>query len=130
MSGLLQIADPLRKGTPIGIDLGTTNSLVARVVRSKPECMPVDDAGGRLLPSVVYFDPATGLPRKVTYESVAIAGPPQPVEENFSDFRDVSGVKVPFRVDILQGGRPFAAVTVQDYKINTGLKPEGISTRP
>ena len=62
MSGLLQIADPLRKGTPVGIDLGTTNSLVARVVGGKPECMPTDDEGGRLLPSVVHFDPATGLP--------------------------------------------------------------------
>ncbi|HEY3449267.1 MAG TPA: Fe-S protein assembly chaperone HscA [Myxococcales bacterium] len=62
MSGLLQIADPLKKGTPVGIDLGTTNSLVARVVDGKPECMPTDDEGGRLLPSVVHFDPQTGLP--------------------------------------------------------------------
>ncbi len=62
MSGLLQIADPKKKGTPVGIDLGTTNSLVARVVGGKPSCMPVDEAGGRLLPSVVHFDPKTGLP--------------------------------------------------------------------
>ncbi len=62
MSGLLQIGDPLKKGTPVGIDLGTTHSLVARVVGGRPECMPVDDEGGRLLPSVVSYDPATGLP--------------------------------------------------------------------
>jgi molecular chaperone HscA len=62
MTGLLQIADPLNKGTPIGIDLGTTNSLVARVMAGKPECMPADDHGSHLLPSVVHFDPATGLP--------------------------------------------------------------------
>jgi molecular chaperone HscA len=62
MSGLLQIADPTKKGTPVGIDLGTTNSLVARVVAGKPSCMAVDDQGGHLLPSVVHFDPATGLP--------------------------------------------------------------------
>ncbi|MBI5546373.1 MAG: Fe-S protein assembly chaperone HscA, partial [Deltaproteobacteria bacterium] len=46
----------------VGIDLGTTHSLVARVVGGKPECMPADDEGGRLLPSVVHFDPQTGLP--------------------------------------------------------------------
>ncbi|MFN7133160.1 MAG: Hsp70 family protein, partial [Myxococcales bacterium] len=61
-SGLLQIGDPLKKGTPIGIDLGTTHSLVARVKDGQPECMPVDDEGGRLLPSVVHFAPETGLP--------------------------------------------------------------------
>ncbi|HCF57413.1 MAG TPA: Fe-S protein assembly chaperone HscA, partial [Myxococcales bacterium] len=62
MSGLLQIADPLKKSTPVGIDLGTTNSLIARVVDGKPQCMPVDDDGGVLMPSVVHFDPQTGLP--------------------------------------------------------------------
>jgi molecular chaperone HscA len=72
MSGLLQIADPLKKTTPVGIDLGTTNSLIARVVHGKPECMPVDDAGGKLLPSVVHFDPETGLPT-VGAEAMKIA---------------------------------------------------------
>ncbi|MGI5863814.1 MAG: Fe-S protein assembly chaperone HscA [Myxococcales bacterium] len=62
MSGLLQIADPLKKSTPVGIDLGTTNSLIARVVGGKPQCMPVDDDGGLLMASVVHFDPKTGLP--------------------------------------------------------------------
>jgi len=66
----------------------------------------------------------------VTYESVVVSGPPQPVEEDYSDFRDVNSVKVPFRVDILQGGKKFATVTVTDYKINTGLKPEELSKRP
>jgi zinc protease len=78
----------------------------------------------------VAFDPATGLPQKVTYDSVAITGPPEPVEEDFSDFRDVSGVKVPFRVEIFESGKKFAVLTVEDYKINTGLKPEDLSKRP
>jgi len=78
----------------------------------------------------VAFDPETGLPQKVMYESVVVSGPPQPVEEDYSDFRDVNGVKVPFHVDILQGGKKFATVTVTDYKINTGLKPEELSKRP
>jgi len=78
----------------------------------------------------VAFDPQTGLPRKMSYDSVPMAGAPRPVEEDFSDFHDVSGVKVPFHVDILEGGTKFAALTVEDYKINTGLKPEDISKRP
>jgi molecular chaperone HscA len=42
----------------VGIDLGTTNSLVAMVQHGKPFCL-VDDAGEALLPSVVHY-PADG----------------------------------------------------------------------
>jgi molecular chaperone HscA len=54
--GLLQIHDPLKpKGQVVGIDLGTTNSLVAAVVHGVPICLPVDEDGGKLLPSVVHY---------------------------------------------------------------------------
>lgn len=57
---LLQISEPGEAPDPheqrlaIGIDLGTTNSLVATVRHSIPECLP-DDACGILLPSVVRY---------------------------------------------------------------------------
>ena len=54
--GLLQIHDPLKpKGPAVGIDLGTTNSLVAAVVQGTPRCLPVDEEGSPLLPSVVHY---------------------------------------------------------------------------
>ncbi len=54
--GLLQIHDPLKpRGHAVGIDLGTTNSLVAAVMDGKPRCFPVDDGGALLLPSVVHY---------------------------------------------------------------------------
>jgi len=54
--GLLQIHDPLKpKGQVVGIDLGTTNSLVAAVVNGKPLCLPLDEQGSTLLPSVVHY---------------------------------------------------------------------------
>lgn len=80
--------------------------------------------------ATVGFDPQTGLPQKLTYEAAVVSGPPQTVEEDWSDFRDVNGVKVPFHVEILQGGKKFAVVTVSDYKINTGLKPDDLAKRP
>ena len=55
-NGYLQIHDPLKpKGHAVGIDLGTTNSLVASVVQGKPRCLPVDDNDAMLLPSVVHY---------------------------------------------------------------------------
>jgi molecular chaperone HscA len=56
MKGFLQIHDPLKpKGQAVGIDLGTTNSLVAAVVQGKPACVPADEGDALLLPSVVHY---------------------------------------------------------------------------
>ncbi|MGK3985279.1 Fe-S protein assembly chaperone HscA [Sorangium sp. So ce136] len=52
---LLEIFDPKARPSPIGIDLGTTNSLVARVRDGRP--VVIDDCNGeRLVPSVVHYD--------------------------------------------------------------------------
>ena len=51
---LLQIFDPKARAVPIGIDLGTTNSLVAYVVDGGVECV-TDCNLSPLLPSVVYY---------------------------------------------------------------------------
>ncbi|WP_437722689.1 Fe-S protein assembly chaperone HscA [Sorangium sp. So ce861] len=52
---LLEIFDPKARPSPIGIDLGTTNSLVARVRDGRP--VVIDDCNGeRLVPSAVHYD--------------------------------------------------------------------------
>jgi molecular chaperone HscA len=57
---LLQIAEPGRSAAPhqhrlaAGIDLGTTNSLIATVRSGRPETLP-DGEGRHLLPSVVRY---------------------------------------------------------------------------
>ena len=58
---LLQIAEPGQAAAPhqrrlaIGIDLGTTNSLVASVRSGQAQTLP-DEQGRALLPSVVHYD--------------------------------------------------------------------------
>ena len=62
MKGLLQIHDPLKpKGHAVGIDLGTTNSLVASVINGKPRCLAADEGGALLLPSVVHYGTDGGV---------------------------------------------------------------------
>ncbi|KAF0813101.1 Chaperone protein HscA [Andreprevotia sp. IGB-42] len=57
---LLQISEPGMSAAPhqhrlaVGIDLGTTNSLVATVRSGSPVCLP-DENGRALLPSVVHY---------------------------------------------------------------------------
>ena len=72
---LLQIAEPGRSAAPhqhrlaAGIDLGTTNSLVATVRSGRAETLP-DEQGRHLLPSVVRFG-ENGV--EVGYPAVAVA---------------------------------------------------------
>ncbi|GAA6140830.1 Fe-S protein assembly chaperone HscA [Hydrogenophaga sp. 5NK40-0174] len=55
-----QSLDPHQRRVAVGIDLGTTHSLVASVRHGVAECLP-DEQGKVILPSVVrYLDPAQG----------------------------------------------------------------------
>jgi hypothetical protein len=78
----------------------------------------------------VTIDPETGLLRKIRYAAVNLAGPPMTVEQTFTDYRDTGGVKAPYKIQVTQGGSPFGEVTVTDWKVNTGIKPEELQKRP
>ncbi len=75
---LLQISEPGQSPNPherriaVGIDLGTTHSLVAAVRSGTAECLP-DDQGRVILPSVVrYLSDASGdVKRQIGYEALA-----------------------------------------------------------
>ncbi len=61
-NGYLQIHDPLKpKGHAVGIDLGTTHSLVAAVVNGKPLCLTADEDDALLLPSIVHYGQDGGV---------------------------------------------------------------------
>lgn len=65
-----QAPDPHQRRIAVGIDLGTTHSLVAAVRHGVAECLP--DAEGRvILPSVVRYLPGTG--RQIGFDAQAAA---------------------------------------------------------
>ncbi|TNF62345.1 MAG: Fe-S protein assembly chaperone HscA [Burkholderiales bacterium] len=67
-----QSLDPHQRRVAVGIDLGTTHSLVAAVRHGVAECLP--DAQGRvILPSVVrYLEPGqSGAGRQIGHEALA-----------------------------------------------------------
>jgi hypothetical protein len=66
----------------------------------------------------------------VVYRLLPLQGKPATVENTFSDMREVDGIKLPFRIAITQDGKPAAAIVVEEYKLNQGLKPEDIEKRP
>src|SRR5262249_14129119 len=106
----------------------TADRLGYQVTRAADDALEFRDNTGQS--AVMHLNPSTGLPRLLSYEGVNVSGPIVTVEEEYSDFRSVDGIQVPFKVTITQGGRTFASVTVQEYKVNTGLKLEDLSVRP
>ena len=78
---LLQISEPGQTPNPherrlaVGIDLGTTHSLVAAVRSGTAECLP-DEQGRVILPSVVRY--LEGGRRQIGYEAIeSMAQDPQ-----------------------------------------------------
>ena len=75
------------------------------------------------------LDEKTGLPAKLAYQQSPAEGGTA-VEESFSDWRDVGGLHLPYQWEVMQGGKKFANVTVEDYKINSGLTAETLGKKP
>jgi hypothetical protein len=73
-------------------------------------------------PSVrLWVDEQSGEILKQVYQSSAITGSPSEVEQLFSDYRVVDGIRVPFKITVLAGGQEFAGVEVQEIRYNSGL---------
>jgi zinc protease len=76
------------------------------------------------------LDATTHLPVRLSYDAVSVAGAPPTVQETFADFHDVGGIKIPFKISMTSGGKPYGQLTVSDYRINTGLKLEDLQKKP
>jgi len=88
----------------------------------------ISDGAGQI--ATMEFDAQTGLPRRVRYDLSQAAGAPVKVMEEYDDFRDIAGVKIPHKIIISRGGQKFAEVTVTEYKINSGLQVQELAKRP
>lgn len=69
----------------------------------------------------LWIDEQSGDILKQSYQSSAITGAPSQVEQIFSDYREVDGLRAPFKVTVLANGEEFAQVEVGEIHYNTGL---------
>jgi hypothetical protein len=78
----------------------------------------------------VEFDASTWLPLRKVYVAADPHGPPTEIEESYADWREVDGLKVPFKMTIRQNGKVLADETVEEFKFNVGLKADELSQKP
>lgn len=109
---LLQIAEPGQATAPhqhrlvAGIDLGTTNSLVASVFSGNPKVMP-DADGHTLVPSVVHFAPDGSFSVGRDAQSHRDDDPLNTIASAKRlmgrSMKDLNGNDIPYQLEALQG---------------------------
>ena len=72
-------------------------------------------------PITLVFDPATALVAKARYSVKAAPGSAVRVEETYSDYRDVNGLKVAFQMELRRDGAPSVTRSVRTFEINVPL---------
>jgi hypothetical protein len=78
-------------------------------------------SGTDLNPNLLYIDAATGLIRKQAFTA---DGPGRPlIEDEFSDYRAVDGIQIPFSASRKVGSTPTVQRRVTDIKVNPPLDP-------
>jgi zinc protease len=91
------------------------------------ETVEISDGGTQIVK--VVLDAASGLPRQVLYE-VPTENGTLPVIETYSDYREVSGLKLPYKVVITIAGKKFQDLTIGNVQINTGIRIQVLGKRP
>jgi len=99
----------------------TVNALDGRTIE-------ISDKAGNIARLVV--DPDTGRPVRVLYDALQAEGLPAPAQEGWSDFREVAGIQMPYKIVVLEAGRKFADAAVTACQLNSGLRVEQLEKRP
>lgn len=77
----------------------------------------------------LYLDAGTMVPMKLTYQGMGMMGPAK-TEEIFSDFRDVSGVRLPFKSVIYQDGKRVQETHISEILINIPVDESRFEAEP
>lgn len=71
----------------------------------------------------VSIDPQTSLVVKRTYRGRTMQGPAD-TDELLSDYRDVDGIKIPFKMESYADGKKQSQTTINSVKVNSGVKDD------
>jgi len=78
----------------------------------------------------ITLDPDSLLPVKETSISLADPAHPVPSETQIRKWTTIQGIHFPERVWVLHSGVRLADITTEDVKLNIGLRPGDVATKP
>ena len=97
-----------------------------------------DEAGGKTADVIeisstdagsirLWVDSESGAVLKSVHQGSAAGGGPARIEQIYSDYREVDGIRIPFKTQVNQNGREFATLTLTEVIYNSGLDAETLS---
>jgi hypothetical protein len=100
------------------------------ITASGPNVIVVSTKGDSSQKTEITLDPATSLPMKQT--DISLSDPNHPVtrETTLEQWRAVDGIKFPYLISKFQGGTKLAEITVEQIKLNGGLRAADLSEKP
>ena len=78
----------------------------------------------------ITLDPVSSLPAKSIHRSHKDSHSRGQRETEFGDWRMVQGIQFPHRISMTKGGAPIAVITIDQIKLDKGLKPKDLATKP
>ena len=78
-------------------------------------------------PFRLYLDSETMIPARIFAQTVTPQGGPTEIEATLSDYRDVEGLKLPYKRTILQNGQPAGESVTQTIEINPEIPPDAFT---
>jgi len=98
-----------------------------KIIALEDNAVEISDGDGQI--AGLVFDSATGRLKTVTYDAPTASGL-APVIHAYSDYRDVGGLKLPFKDAVMLSGKKYEEVNVKNIQLNTGLKVQDLEKRP
>ena len=99
-----------------------------KILAADDNSIDISDALGNAVH--IDFDDQTHLLHRLIFSMPATTGGMQTMVETYSDYHDVNGIRIPFKVSSTQGGRKYGEGVTSQVKLNQGLKAEEMRKRP
>src|SRR5215469_8473288 len=78
----------------------------------------------------ITLDPNSFLPIKQTAAPHGHPSRAEPTETRFEEWKMAQGIQFPHRISMVKNGKPLALITVEQIKLDGGLKPEDLARKP
>ncbi len=105
---------------PLLLEAASGRLRIAKARSDDPSLDAISVSAPKRQPVTVYVDPSTGLVAMERYDAPDASGT---VEERYSDYRDVDGLKVAFKTTVRRPGAPLVERSVLTFRCNVPLSP-------